>query len=244
MLPAVGCPACVAWCVWRSLVRSAEVVCVLSELWDSKSGNRSDLHEVRVLDEERRTEVQRDDVDDEPARWELTRSSSWSTSRRRRSSNGRSGRTRQRPVIDRNGCTKRRCSARTSESFEGNDRRRRAAERRSRARSTRWCSSSSRSRRWWWWSRACADRYSTASQLRSECLRRTATEPAASIWIATRFESSRRDRCARWRSACVWRSPSTRHLRCTTTQRQRAERRRYGRQHGRSRRRTVRRSSC
>ena len=58
--------------------RSAEVLCVLSELWDSKSGNRSDLHEVRVLDEERGAEIQGNDADDEPER----RCAGWSVPRR------------------------------------------------------------------------------------------------------------------------------------------------------------------
>jgi hypothetical protein len=112
-------------------IASAEVLCVLSELWDSKSGNRSDLHEVRVLDEEQCSEVQGDDADDEPGRrsrsWWSTSRSSW------RAPSGGSHRSPAREqrersaVASRKRCAERGRCAGCSEPVEGHDRRRRAA---------------------------------------------------------------------------------------------------------------------
>src|SRR5690242_14701471 len=63
-----GCRYAAAVSPARFRLPAAEVLCVLPELWDSKSGYGSDLQQMRVLHEERRSEVQGNDVDDESGR--------------------------------------------------------------------------------------------------------------------------------------------------------------------------------
>lgn len=121
----------------RHSVRSlfAEVLCVLSELWHSKSGKRSDLHQVRVLDEERRTEVQGNDVDDESERtgtfgWRSSSCGRRSTTTAARCRDASSPRERSRRageragsrVEHRRGCAERGCRTWGAESLEGDDR--------------------------------------------------------------------------------------------------------------------------
>ena len=133
---------------WPAERRSSRV---LPELRDSKSRECPDLQQVRVLDEERGAQVQRDDAHDEPTgrRSRSGRTSAsrrwWCTGRRaarvgsaRVSRRGSADGSRSRRGSDERWCRRRRSDRRSAgctEPLEGNDRRCGSSDRRSSTRS-------------------------------------------------------------------------------------------------------------
>ena len=181
---------------WASERRSSRV---LSELWDSKSRERPDLQQVRVLDEERGAQVQRDDAHDEPTgRYPRRTRRGWWASTTRCASGcrwtarvGTAG-VQSRSSADgrgrRSDVRRRRCRgsngrwARCTEPLEGNDRRRCAAERGRSPGAARW---------WRWWNghgrASSSDGCGTASRIRSRSI------TAASVRLSEPSERARRN---------------------------------------------------